>query len=213
MSDKFFTSDTHFFHGNIIKHCKRPFVSVEEMNETLIQNWNKKITNKDIVYHLGDVFWKIKTMSPEDVYNLINRLNFGELHIIPGNHDSKKILRNMGAVPEVCIEPMILEIKIGDQSITLCHYAMLSWNKSHYGTWQLFGHSHGILNHISENQKTLLRPTQMDVGVDTNNFCPYSFEEIRQKIEMQKINTHSNYPEHAIQVELNNENCTRMRRS
>ena len=39
----FFTSDTHFFHEGIIKFCNRPFESVEEMNETLIRNWNETV--------------------------------------------------------------------------------------------------------------------------------------------------------------------------
>ena len=36
----FFTSDTHFYHANIINFCKRPFANVETMNEALIENWN-----------------------------------------------------------------------------------------------------------------------------------------------------------------------------
>ena len=49
-----FTSDTHFFHEGIIKFCNRPFATVEEMNETLIQNWNETVPENGTVFHLGD---------------------------------------------------------------------------------------------------------------------------------------------------------------
>ena len=46
----FFTSDLHLGHENCIRLCNRPFSSIEEMDETLIENWNHKVTGKDTVY-------------------------------------------------------------------------------------------------------------------------------------------------------------------
>ena len=54
----YFTSDLHLGHENVIKLCNRPFDSIEEMDEALIHNWNRKVTNRDTVYVLGDLIYK-----------------------------------------------------------------------------------------------------------------------------------------------------------
>ena len=56
-------SDTHFDHANIIKYCNRPFKDVDEMNNTIWQNWNSVVDADDIVYHLGDF-----ALGPSDGY-------------------------------------------------------------------------------------------------------------------------------------------------
>ena len=50
----FFIADTHFTEENIIKYENRPFPSVQDMNERLIENWNTRVSEEDIVYVLGD---------------------------------------------------------------------------------------------------------------------------------------------------------------
>jgi calcineurin-like phosphoesterase family protein len=77
----YFTSDHHFWHTNIIKYCNRPFVSVEEMNEALIQNWNDLVLPEDEVYYLGDFSMAAR---PVEIYT--SRLN-GIKYLVPGNHD------------------------------------------------------------------------------------------------------------------------------
>ena len=64
------TSDTHFNHANIIKYCNRPFSSVEEMNETIIANWNKVVSEDDMVYHLGDFALGDKSLIPDFIRSL-----------------------------------------------------------------------------------------------------------------------------------------------
>ncbi len=51
--NKWFISDTHFSHANIIPYCKRPFKTVTE-NKLLIENWNSHVNPDDTVIFLGD---------------------------------------------------------------------------------------------------------------------------------------------------------------
>jgi len=51
----YFTADQHFGHANIIKLCSRPFSDVHEMDEALIENWNRRVTNGDTIYIIGDL--------------------------------------------------------------------------------------------------------------------------------------------------------------
>ena len=80
----YFTSDLHLGHANAIKLCRRPFSCVEEMDETLIANWNERVTNGDTVYILGDLLFRNQT--PTESY--LDRLK-GKKHLITGNHDRK----------------------------------------------------------------------------------------------------------------------------
>jgi len=50
----FFTSDTHFGQQRTLELSKRPFKTVEEMDETMVLSWNSKVKKEDTVFHLGD---------------------------------------------------------------------------------------------------------------------------------------------------------------
>ena len=81
MANVFFTADSHFGHTNVIKFCARPFVSAEEMDEALIENWNARVKGCDTVFVLGDMFYRC-----ENVALILRRLK-GKKHLILGNHD------------------------------------------------------------------------------------------------------------------------------
>lgn len=163
MQNIFFTADTHFGHSNIIKYCNRPFNSHEEMDAEILKRFNSVIKRGDILYHLGDVSW-----STYDLDKFFSRLNTKEVHLIYGNHDKPKVTRH----PHIRSYCDIRKINPG-HPIVLCHYAMNSWPGKGSGSFQLFGHSHGKLAGIGRS---------MDVGVDTNNFYPYEFSEIKDKL-------------------------------
>ncbi len=161
-----FTGDTHFGHANIIKYCNRPFKDSVEMNETIISNWNKVVKRDDLVYHLGD-FCFGKTDAEFDIY--FKRLN-GLIVFIKGNHD-RLAWKNRHKF--YAYHDSYHEIEIGEQNITLCHYAMRVWNKSHYSAWHLYGHSHGSL---SDDPHSL----SFDCGVDCHNFTPINLEQVKE---------------------------------
>jgi calcineurin-like phosphoesterase family protein len=88
MAEKWFISDTHFFHENIIKFCNRPFINAEHMNEFMISEWNNCVSPQDKVYHLGDVALGAGGNEGR-LANLLRRLN-GHKRLIVGNHDNLK---------------------------------------------------------------------------------------------------------------------------
>lgn len=159
MNNVFFTADLHLGHESIIKHSSRPFNSVQEMDEKIIDNWNEVVHNGDIIYVLGDMCWK-------NHKEYARRLN-GQINLAPGNHDK---MSQIGK--HINILKPIHEIKLrGSYPVVLCHFAMRTWNKSHFNSWHLYGHSHGGLEGLGKS---------MDVGIDTNNFYPYHQDEIIQ---------------------------------
>jgi calcineurin-like phosphoesterase family protein len=157
-----FIADTHFGHYNIIEYCKRPFVSVNEMDEAMITNWNSVVKSGDKIYHLGDFAYG----NQQKVKNYRNQLR-GKIHLILGNHDYGNRIHNISNNFTEISD--IKTIKINHQKIVLCHYAMRVWDASHYNSWQLYGHSHGYLQGVGK---------QLDVCVDSWKFTPLHIDEV-----------------------------------
>lgn len=82
----YFISDTHFGHESRIRLANRPFSSVDEMDEQLIENWNSRVGPEDTVYHLGDFCFR----NARGAEHYRSRLN-GTIHLIRGNHDSQTV--------------------------------------------------------------------------------------------------------------------------
>lgn len=165
-----FTSDHHFGHKNIIPYADRPLETLEEMNKVLIEKWNSKVKKNDFVYHLGD----FALCNTSFLNKILDQLN-GNVFLIKGNHDDtalkcKNRFEWIKDYHEMKVEDS--DATKGKQMIVLMHYAMRVWNKSHYGSWQLFGHSHGNL----PDKETSL---SFDVGVDCHDFYPISYNEVK----------------------------------
>lgn len=184
-----FTSDTHFGHKKIIKYqpdTRGHFESIDEMDETLIKNWNKRVSPNDLIYHLGDFAFTNQAR----IRDILHSLN-GDIHLITGNHDKafngegfRKNLSDNRLIHTFC--GPYLEVKINKTDFTLNHYSQRVWNKSHYGAIHLFGHSHGSLDGIGKS---------VDVGVDSTEMkdftgetlCPWSLDEIMEFMETKSM--------------------------
>lgn len=166
---RYFSADWHLEHRKIIEHSHRPFGSVEEMNETIIGNTNSAVGRGDILYILGDFCMG----NLAAVTRFRNLIKCPQVHLIRGNHDnlSAKQYQDAGFF----FHGDMYEVKEGEQYITLCHYAMRRWNRSHHGSWSLFGHSHG---NLPDDPKLF----SFDVGVDCHNFFPLSFDQVKEKM-------------------------------
>jgi calcineurin-like phosphoesterase family protein len=183
----FFTSDTHIGHKNIIKYSNRPYKSIEEMNEAIVNNWNSLVTQDDTVYHLGDVGF----INNDNLNKYLNRLN-GKIYHIIGNHD-KKLRTDRFEWSRHYFELKIQDkdCERGSQLIILCHYPFLTWDRKHHNSWNIHGHCHGSIP-VDLNTK------RIDAGVDVWNYYPISYQVLKN--EFKKFNNpikdhHNNYLE------------------
>lgn len=143
----FIISDTHFHHKNILDFEPRPFNSVEEMNEVMVENWNKVVMKNDTVYHLGDLsFGKV-----DEWRDVLNRLH-GKIILTKGNHDKSKIVNTMineGLIHEY--HPLGTVLKMEKMILNMSHYPMLIGARPL--SFSIHGHLHskttGYTNHVN----------------------------------------------------------------
>ena len=162
----FFTSDTHFGHENIIYFCKRPFKSVEEMDEALIKNWNSVVGKNYIVYVVGD----FALCGKQKIIEIGNRLN-GHKRLILGNHDGASIATYREAGFEfVYNHPIVL-----DDFYIISHVPMVGISIN-VPFANIFAHVHDD-------------PTYRDcscrgfcVSAERIDYTPIDFEVIKQRI-------------------------------
>lgn len=175
-----FTADQHFGHENIIKYCNRPFETVEEMDQVMIDRWNEVVGEDDVVFHLGDL-----TLG-DDGEKYFSRLN-GKINILALRwHHDKRWLKDISWCNGMkwvidYFEPLVVIYLVDLREdrpfpITLSHYPMAEWEASHYNTWHLHGHSHG------HHEPDPRRPFVLDVGVDCWNFYPVSLSSIIERM-------------------------------
>ena len=155
------------------------------MDEAILAKHNAVCDDDTIVFFLGDAAFPSKHSSQRDYQVLQNFLNSfkGRIFYLAGNHEDAMRYMNLNWT----VLPQLTEITVLDDSaekgrrnIVMCHYALRTWNKAHYGSWHLYGHSHGGLkndfgNMMQDYEFTL----SMDVGIDCNNYSPFTYEQVK----------------------------------
>lgn len=167
MANLFFISDTHFGHANTLKFTNadgtqlRPgFADVDEMNETMIDNWNKVVGKQDKIVHCGDVaFGKSALM-------LCQRLN-GVKHLVLGNHDGQDIFDYKS------IFTKIFGVKYIGRDTAICTHVPIHSSSMRNFKLNIHGHLHA--NVIDD-------PRYFNVSVERIDYTPISLEEILKRI-------------------------------
>lgn len=183
----FLTSDTHYWHKNILQFCDRPWKTVEEMNEGLVENFNSMVTQHDTTFFLGDIFFCNQATARE----ILTRLN-GTKILIRGNHDMSP--SQMYRIGFDCVLESA-RIRVGKSHIMLSHYPYKRkpWNHlwrrltdSKYrhklnfkkleddGLWLCHGHTHS---------REQVRGRMIHVGVDAWNYKPVPITKISEIID------------------------------
>lgn len=163
------TSDWHLLHKNILKHCNRPFDTVEEMGQSIIHVTNKHVKQNDELYILGDVCWK------SDQFGFFRKqLNVRNIHVVMGNHDKPSIAKFVSSVDNQVYK------RFGTVKIFMSHYPSVSWRGHAHGSIHLYGHSHGRFE--DRLNEYFPRRKSMDVGIDLE-WRPFSFDEIVKRFK------------------------------
>lgn len=198
------TSDTHFSHGNIMRFCRRPGLTIEEqklldesknfkvswesinrMNEYLLEGINDCVGENDTLLHLGDWCLDRKNYFKTAQY-FRNRIQCKNVYLVLGNHDTKEISSLFSAPPVRKIQ-----FVYKGQVIVADHSAHAIWEHSKKKAWNLYGHSHSNAEDnldqaiCSYGDRGSIQRLSMDVGVDNaakllGAYRPFSFEEIKR---------------------------------
>jgi calcineurin-like phosphoesterase family protein len=168
--DTWITADLHFGHEKILQYQPdRPGESIEEMNETIIENYNAVVDKRDNVWIIGDFSL---TSDRKMVRKCLYALK-GSKHLVVGNHDPNWLLD----LPDWASITQMRHMTVAANRFFLCHYPMLTWDGAHRGVFNLHGHTHGMLNPAWSN------PAQLDVGIDCHKeFRPFHIDEVLENL-------------------------------
>lgn len=166
----FYIADTHFGHKNVIQFDNRPFKNIDEMDRTIIANWNAVVGQDDDVYIIGDFCYR----SDKGPLWYLKKLN-GRKHLIRGNHDNY-LLKDEEVMKEFVSVDKMAHIKDGQYTILMCHFPIAEWNQYNRGAWHIYGHIHnskqGCYKFLKNEERAL------NAGCMINNYIPVAIEQL-----------------------------------
>lgn len=160
----YFSADTHFDRETKFVTEQRNFACVEDMNAKMVAGFQRRLTDEDDLYFLGDL--SHKTHDQVRAKRWFDEIP-GRKHLISGNHDTEAVK----GLPWASVQDY-LEITLGGRLIVMFHYPMITWNQARAGSLHLFGHVHG--NWPGSNKA-------VNVGVDFWDFAPCTLPEIEAR--------------------------------
>lgn len=153
----FVAADLHFNHPGILRFERPQFKTVEEHNQTIVDNWNATVGDDDVAYILGDVGF-----TPLDALKPWTRALKGHKTLILGNHD--KITQRTGR--DLGFEKVIVGPIYFNDKIILCHEPAMEGLNNPY-VIVIHGHIH--------NGKLDL-PNYYNVNIARTGYKPVSIE-------------------------------------
>ena len=191
---KYYISDLHFDHTNVIKFDNRPFKDVEEMNNTIINNWNNVVKGGDIVYALGDVLF-----GDENRFNeIVNKLN-GQIVLVKGNHDRLQFNKlNKRKVIKIVDYLEIKDTAFGKSyKVYMSHYFMPLFSKHrNENCVHLYGHVHNsdewefckeVTKLAQERYNSKSKIFNVGCMLDYMNYTPRTLEQILKNGEQKMV--------------------------
>jgi calcineurin-like phosphoesterase family protein len=161
----------------------RPFESLEDMNEGIVNGINSVVEPNDWLIHLGD--WSFGGF--EKIAEFRSQINCKNIVLIIGNHDhhiekDKEGVRRLFSHVAHYEELKVAQTNSSEKFI-LCHYPIISWNGQHHGTRMLHGHQH------LKGESRVTQTDRMDVGICGNpEFRPYHIEEVIKHLNENVVN-------------------------
>jgi calcineurin-like phosphoesterase family protein len=199
-------SDSHYSHKNICRGVTewrlpdgsvplsqtRDFNTIEQMNETIVNNINSVVGQDDVLIHLGDFSFG----GFENIQKFRDRILCKEIHLILGNHDHH-VENNRDNVQELFTSVNhYTRLLYKFKTFVLCHFPIQSWDGLNKGHIQLHGHVHLPTNlRFGKGKK-------MDVGMDGHpTFGVYDMDDIIKMMDKRDIASDMLFDHHTDEIE------------